>query len=245
MYKLILVAVLSASLMFTGESFNDGKLHNFVKYDASNGKSTYGHTDPHATHLYSAKAVTVKDGHLVITATKQANGTWRSGFVGSREKRKYLPLYGTISVRAYLPRASGIWPAIWLRHRNGSSTAEVDIAEVFAAGKHSVTQSLHLPKTDGYHRIGKGSITSPGRHTYRVKIEPVGKQIRFTFYIDNTKTASYTTKDASLIKKADPNATWDLAMNIATTNNKWSGNSNKAKSPQIMRVNWVAYRPLR
>lgn len=62
------------------------------------------------------------------------NGTnlgWWSGFLSSRDVKRYYPLYSRIEIKAKVPYEIGTWMALWLRHRLGASTFEVDLLEFF------------------------------------------------------------------------------------------------------------------
>src|SRR3546814_16269318 len=91
-------------------------------------------------------------------------------------------------MRAKVPHAQGMWPAFWLRHRNGAGVAEVDIMEYFHSQVPGrTTGPLHL---DGRHNISKRSIpfeaptATPGWHTCAVELEPVASGVHFTFLIN-------------------------------------------------------------
>src|SRR3546814_10043578 len=97
---------------------------------------------------------------------------------------------------AKVPHAQGMWPAFWLRHRNGAGVAEVDIMEYFHSQVPGrTTGTLHL---DGRHNISKRSIpfeaptATPGWHTWAVEIEPVAAGVQFTFLLDGTPYHSST-----------------------------------------------------
>jgi beta-glucanase (GH16 family) len=235
-------------MTFTGDDFNRRSLgSDWRAYDRSNGAETFGHTDPHALHRYDDAAVTLDGDKLVITATKQGS-YWRSGFVSSKETGRLLPLFGRIEVNASLPDAPGIWPAIWLRHRDGSSVAEVDIIERFHAGPDDMSSHLHFPRTAGTNVWGKGvRFGSPtGFHTYWAEIAPSGSGIKFTIGHDDTTVGSYVLpgdKD-NLVKAGDQQKVWAVALNVAVTNDRYCGNAAQAHSPQVMKVDWVKWRAL-
>jgi hypothetical protein len=211
----------------------------------------YGHTDPKAAHCYRASQVAFVGQSATITATRKArtcNGkrtAWDSGFLSSRDSGKWLPLYGTIRVRAWIPRkAPGIWPALWLRHKNGASTGEVDLMEGFGASKDAVSQTLHFPTTVGTSVWGKGVRTlSRGWHTYWVRITPVGKGARFTMGVDGRTTGSYLLRDATKLNKVDKRKGWDVAANIAVSRGRWTGDHRRAPLDtyrmHISKVSWT------
>ncbi|HWJ96762.1 MAG TPA: family 16 glycosylhydrolase, partial [Acidimicrobiales bacterium] len=111
-----------------GDEFNDSTL------DTSKWKPYHNNYGAGNLELECNTPSNVAEGggSLKITAKKQTvacpnAGTYNytSGFVGSRDVNKYYPRYARFEMRAKLPHAQGLWPAFWLRHRNGAGTAEV------------------------------------------------------------------------------------------------------------------------
>src|SRR5690606_13303013 len=129
-------------------------------------------------------------------------------------------------IRARLPHAQGLWPAFWLRHRNGAGQAEVDVMEYFHSqvpGK--TTGTLHL---DGRSNLSKRTVdfeaptATPGWHVWAVEIEPVAGGVQFTFFLDGSAYHSYVDTQRQWASLVDPNGTWDLAVNLAV-GGKWTG----------------------
>lgn len=194
--------------------------------------STYGDGNNELQCL-TPNNVSVGGGSLKITA-KRENVTcpgnkarsFSSGFIGSRETGTYFPVPAYYEIRAKIPHGQGLWPAFWLRHRNGSSTAEVDIMEYFHSqvpGK--TTQTLHL---NGVSNVSKKTafVESPtassGWHRWGVAIEPVTGGWRFTFYTDGVAVHSYTDTNAAWASQAPGSAMFDIAVNMAVGGN-WVG----------------------
>ncbi len=169
--------------------------------------------------------VAVSGGSMTITARRATttcpNGSVReftSGFIGSREVGRYYPMFGRFEMRAKLPHGQGLWPAFWLRHRDGASVAEVDIMEYF----HSITpgrsrSGLHL---DGVRNTSSKDVAfeaptrSSGWHTFAVEILPVSNGIRFEFFLDDTSHHTYV-DPVHAWSSVDENATWDIVVNLA------------------------------
>lgn len=220
-----------------GDEFGGSKL------DASRWKaysSTYGNSGGGSKHCLTPANVSVSGGTLKITSKRQAttcpDGStqpYSSGFIGSREAGRFYPLEGTFTVRAKVPHAQGIWPAFWLRHRNGAGVAEVDILEVFHSqvpGKAS--HALHL---DGEVNSSNRSFAlesptaTPGWHEFSVRIDRLdgdkdgaSDDVRFDFSIDGKATLSYVDLNPRWVNAADPAATWDVALNTAV-DGRWVG----------------------
>lgn len=218
-----------AGFTYVGGDEFDGSALNGANWKAYH--NTYGDGNNELACL-TPNNVVVSGGTAKIVAKKQTTtcpsgvtDKYSSGFIGSREAGKYYPRYARFEVRAKVPHAQGLWPAFWLRHRNGSGVAEVDIMEYFHSqvpGKTS--QTLHL---DGVSNISKKATTfeaptaAPGWHTWAVDIVPDPNGVRFTFYLDGKATHTFVdTKHAWA--SADANGTWDIAVNLAV-GGKWTG----------------------
>jgi len=211
-----------------GDEFDATTLNasNWVAYH-----NTYGDGNNELACLTPGN-VSDSDGALHLSARRQTvacpGGTteqYTSGFVSSREVGRLFPRYGRYEVRARLPHTQGMWPAFWLRHANGSSTAEVDIMEYFHSqvpGK--TTQTLHL---NGVSNVAKRSAffeaptLNPGWHTWAVDILPDPAGVRFTMYLDGVSMMTYVDTNHAWTS-ADPNRTWDIALNLAV-GGKWTG----------------------
>ena len=204
---------------FAGDEFNGTVLsRDWVAHDASNGLAYYGYGDKSARHIYDRRMCTMDGDDLVLTAKRiPGSKKWRSCFVAGRQANRWLPLYGTVSVRALLPQAPGMWPAIWLRSKRGASRGEVDIAEVFRRpDSHYVSQAVHAPQYGRLHYVGVGTNVPHKRHTYWARIEPEGPDIRVTVGVDRMTRGSglITGRAARELKKANG---WDVALNLAVT----------------------------
>ena len=186
----------------------------------------------------SPNNVSVSGGSLRIVSRKETvtcgDGkvmNYTSAFLGSREAGRYYPREAYFEMRARLPHAQGIWPAFWLRHSNGSSTAEVDVMEYFHSqvpGK--VTQTVHL---DGVSNVFKkvsafeAPTATPGWHTFGVAIEAVSTGQRLTFYMDGVATGSYIDTNPGWASNGNPDAMFDIAVNQAVGGN-WVGDPDGA-----------------
>ncbi|QXC59753.1 glycoside hydrolase family 16 protein [Aquihabitans sp. G128] len=201
--------------------------------------NTYGDGNAEVACLTPAN-VAVGGGRLRI-APKHEDATcpnaptdhYTSGFIGSRETGTYYPLEAKYEIRAKVPHAQGIWPAFWLRHRNGASTAEVDVMEYFhSATPGATTQTLHL---DGVANVAKRSTAfeaptaTPGWHTWGVEISRVDADgdgarddVRFAFTLDAKPTFSYVDTTHRWADAAPADATFDIAVNQAV-GGRWVG----------------------
>jgi beta-glucanase (GH16 family) len=211
-----------------GDEFNDASL-NTSKWKPYHNNYGSGNAE---LECNTPSNLTESGGSLKIQAKKQvvacpSAGTYNytSGFVGSREAGTYYPRYARFEMRAKLPHAQGLWPAFWLRHRNGAGVAEVDIMEYFHSqvpGKTS--QTLHL---DGVSNISKKAtafeapVATGGWHTWAVDIAPDPGGVRFTFLTDGAVTHTVVDPHHAWASSDDA-ATWDIAANLAV-GGRWTG----------------------
>ncbi|MFN8125471.1 MAG: PKD domain-containing protein [Candidatus Nanopelagicales bacterium] len=201
--------------------------------------NTYGDGNKELACL-TPNNISTSGGVATITALRQtvtcpsgAVRNYTSGFLGSREAGRYHPLYGRYEIRAQIPHGQGLWPAFWLRHRNGASVAEVDILEAFhSQGPGRVVQTLHFPSSLGsnWGKVGTFLETPPegtgGWHTFAVEIEPVSTGVRFRFFVDSTMTKEFVNTSPSAWNQVDPDAGWDIAVNLAV-GGTWVGDPDK------------------
>lgn len=186
--------------------------------------------------------VSVRDGALHIVAKREQvtcpSGSQRqftSGFLGTRERGLYFPRFARFEMRAKLPHMNALWPAFWLRHRDGASVAEIDIMEYFHAstpGQTSIALHLH-----GTYNILKGNrdfeapTLTPGWHTWAVEVEPgEGNQICLRYLVDEQEVTPNGRPAGQPVCLDDPGAfgrypgepLFDIAVNLAVGGN-WVG----------------------
>lgn len=194
--------------------------------------STYGDGN-RELQCHTPDNVEVSNGTLRITALRTRvtcpGGSVRdfsSGFIGSRETGTFFPRYGRFEIRAKVPHGQGLWPAFWLRHRNGSSTAEVDIMEYFhsqAPGRSTAT--LHL---DGRSNLSQAMVefeeptSEPAWHIWAVDVERAGDGVSFTFLLDGVAYHRHVDTQAGWASAAPADELWDIAVNLSVGGN-WVG----------------------
>jgi hypothetical protein len=224
-------------------SFGSNQASNLIFADEFNGTAvntanwrayynTYGDGNNEEACLTPNNAV-VSNGTLKIIANReqitcpgQPVDSFSSAFLSSRDAGKYYPKFAKYEIRAKLPHAQGLWPAFWLRHKNGSAIAEVDIMEYFHAqvpGKSSAT--IHL---DRIINIAKKTTdfepptVSPGWHTWAVEMTPVSvgsQDVKFNFLLDGQSYFTYTPTQQDWAKAVDSNQMFDIAINMAVGGN--------------------------
>ena len=143
--------------------------------------------------VYTKRNVSINNNQLVISATNEA-GNYYSGRITSKDKFEFR--YGTIEVKAKLPKGRGLWPAIWMLGHDIDSNpwpacGEIDLMEY--VGKHpgKIYTTLHSPASFGKSINTKTtSIESieTGFHVYKTRWD--AHQIQF--YIDNTLVYTFS-----------------------------------------------------
>lgn len=211
-----------------GDEF-DGSSVDASKWKLYN--NTYGDGNNELACLTPGN-VTEAGGTLSIVARNQPTTcpgnkprAYTSGFLGSRETGTYYPMYAKFEIRAKVPHAQGMWPAFWLRHRNGASTAEIDVLEYFHARRPGQgSAALHL---DGRKNVMQKYVPfelSDGPsawHVWAVEISPTADGPRFDFSVDGQSFSSYVDTQHQWTA-VDPAATWDIAINQAVGGD-WTG----------------------
>lgn len=194
--------------------------------------NTYGDGNKELACLTPQNAV-VSNGTVKLTAKRERktcpSGSTRdftSAFLGSRDVGRYFPAFAKFEMRAKLPHGQGLWPAFWLRHRNGAGVAEVDIMEYFHAEHPGKTRgSLHL---DGRYNLVKKQVAfeSPagasGWHTWGVEVNPHPQGVEFVFLMDGKEYNRYVDTQHNWRSQAPDAATWDIAVNLAV-GGTWTG----------------------
>ncbi|WP_312082004.1 glycoside hydrolase family 16 protein [Epilithonimonas hominis] len=97
----------------------------------------------------------VEDGNLIIEARKEQ---WESNQYTSAKlitKETFPFQYGSVEVRAKLPKGKGTWPAIWMLSKNikkWPDDGEIDIMEHLGYNEGFIHASVHTKKYN--HIIG-------------------------------------------------------------------------------------------
>ncbi len=179
---------------FDGNSLNDSVWRAY--------HSTYGDGN-FELQCYRPENALVSGGTLKLRALEQEytcpswsnslgfatpHRQYTSAFLGTRENGVYFPRYGYYEARMKIPRQRGLWPAFWLRHRDGSNVVEIDVMEAFPGeAPNGIVSTLHYtPRANvwkGYRSIGSAALP-PQWLTLGVAILPVADQVQIAFYHD-------------------------------------------------------------
>lgn len=122
----------------------------------------------HELEYYTSRPqnVFVSNGNLVVEARKEnynGNG-YTSARLTTQHKKEFQ--FGRIDIRAKLPVAKGLWPALWMLGSNISQVGwpgcgETDIMELIGTYPARVVGSYHWKKQDGAHDFISNSFDLP------------------------------------------------------------------------------------
>ena len=135
----------------------------------------------------------VSNGNLVIEARAEAYGgnNYTSARLTTKDKKQFQ--YGRIDIRAKLPVAKGMWPALWMLGSNIStvnwpSCGEIDIMELIGANPSKVYSTLHFANPTGQHaQIGGNYLLNGEDFSNKFHVfSTVWVQDSLKFYVDNT-----------------------------------------------------------
>jgi len=96
----------------------------------------------------------VSAGNLIIEARQESNNGFNYSSARLKTEGIQQFTYGRIDIRAKLPVAHGMWPALWMLGSNINSLpwpgcGETDIMELVGSNPNRITGSLHWQQADG------------------------------------------------------------------------------------------------
>ena len=187
----------------------------------------------------------VSNGNLVIEARKEVMGSnsYTSARMTTQNKKTFQ--YGRIDIRAKLPVAQGLWPALWMLGSNISSTpwpacGETDIMELIGTYPSRVTGSIHWALANGTSGTVNNSYSlSSGDFSQQFHVfSLVWKSNSIQILVDGITYMTGT--NASISSGTWPfNAASFLIFNVAVGGD-WPGAPNASTTfPQRMLVDYV------
>lgn len=167
-----------------------GKHWNFELGDGCPELCGWGNNE---LQIYTKTNVEVKDGFLIIRADKKGDHYY-SGKITTKNKVEFT--YGTVEVRAKLPRGKGVWPAIWMLGSNideagWPAAGEIDIMEYVGKSPGEIHTTLHTPESFGNTvntKVTQKEDIERGFHSY--KMDWTKDAIRF--FIDEEMVYEYS-----------------------------------------------------
>ncbi len=185
----------------------------------------------------------VEDGVLAIRASEipeklrnQSHGfAYASGLLNTAGRFSFT--YGSVEIRARMPRGRGLWPAFWLLPEDRTWPPEIDVFEVLGGDTSTlhatVHSSLHIPPGAGSAQTGKEIRTvdlSQDFHVYGV----TWTKETLVWSLDGKPVFETPTP-------ADLNKPMYLLVNLAVGG--WAGSPDAStKLPASLLVDWVRVR---
>ena len=222
---------------FTGSELSD----NYWSHETGNGSNGWGNNE---LQFYRPQNTSIKDGHLIITAKKEAFGgkEYTSSRIITKSKKEFR--YGRVDIRAALPKGQGIWPALWMLGSNFNTVSwpacgEIDIMEMIGGGgrENTVHGTVHW-QNEGKHAQFGGKTTLPsGTFSEKFAVYSViwdATSIRWL--VDNKQ---YHVIDTTPAELDEFRRSFFFVFNVAVGGN-WPGSPNSSTTfPQHLIVDYV------
>ncbi|MCU7613570.1 glycoside hydrolase family 16 protein [Chryseobacterium sp. GMJ5] len=181
------------------DEFNGKGLPDATKWNYDVGGGGYGNEEAQFYTKNRLENARTENGNLIIEARKE---NWENNKYTSARlltKGKFSFQYGTVEVRAKLPKGRGTWPAIWMMSENMKKwpyDGELDIMEHVGYNQGYIHASVHTKKYN--HVIGTQKTdtlfvkdASEKFHIYKADWTPE----KIDFYIDDQKFFTYENKE--------------------------------------------------
>jgi beta-glucanase (GH16 family) len=126
---------------------------NTSNWNVENGGGGWGNNE---LEYYTGRMqnLFLSNGNLIIEARQETYGanSYTSARINTAGKQQFQ--YGRIDMRAKLPVAKGMWPALWMLGANFGSAGwpacgETDIMELVGSAPKQVTGSIHWKQANG------------------------------------------------------------------------------------------------
>ncbi|TBW27109.1 family 16 glycosylhydrolase [Gramella sp. KN1008] len=182
---------------FEGDALDTDKWN----YAIGNGENGWGNGE--AQYYTDAEDnVKVQDGHLIITAKREAESGFDFTSARITTKDKYEFTYGRVEVRAKLAEGQGTWPAIWMLgegwpEESWPGVGEMDIMEFVGNDPDRISSAIHYTGNSGGDAIvgevtGVDDVTSEF-HVYEVE----WTEDKITFFMDGVNHLEFDNSDAT------------------------------------------------
>jgi len=144
--------------------------------------------------------VKVQGGSLIITAIKEASGGAAYSSARIKTQGLYDFKYGTIEMKAKMPKGAGTWPAFWSLGASAGTwpaIGEIDFMEYIGSKPLQTQSALHYPGHSGGAAPVKTTVIANADtdfHIYKTIWSP--KTIRF--FLDGTLYFTFDNSDTTL-----------------------------------------------
>lgn len=197
--------------------------------------------------FYRQENVSFQDGHLIITAKKEAfsGSEYTSSRIITKDKREFK--YGRVDIRALLPEGQGIWPALWMLGADISEVGwpkcgEIDIMELVGGGAgrdNTVHGTAHWADANGNRVLyGKPYTLSSGKFIDKFHVFTIiWDSTKIYWYVDDVQFNVIDITPAQLSELKDNS--YFILFNVAVGGD-WPGDPNASTVfPQRMIVDYV------
>lgn len=212
--------------------------------ETGNGANGWGNNELEY-YTTSLKNTFLSNGNLIIEARKEAIGgfNYSSGRMTTQNKKNFK--FGRIDIRAKLPVAKGMWPALWMLGTNISSVGwpacgEIDIMELIGTYPGRSHGTMHWKPVSGTNTSKGGNYNLPSGdfsqqfHVFSI----VWVQDMIKWYVDDQLFLTNTIADVGAANYPF-NADEFLIFNVAVGGN-WPGTPDaNTVFPQRMFVDYV------
>lgn len=222
------------------EDFNAENLDKtYWNYELGNGCPTLCGWGNNERQFYTKDNVSLKDGNLIITATKDST-KYYSGRITTKDKVQFT--YGTVEVKAKLPKGHGLWPAIWMLGSDISeigwpASGEIDIMEYVGKTPHEIHTTLHTPASFGQSvntNVETVKNIEEGFHVYKTNWSKDAIQ----FFIDNKLVYTFSPEEKD--EKNYPfNKPFFIILNMAIGGNFGGPDVDDSIFPQEFIIDYV------
>jgi beta-glucanase (GH16 family) len=191
----------SRRTLIWNDEFNGKGLPDSLKWNYDVGGSGFGNEEAQFYTKNRLENARMEKGNLIIEAKKE---NWENNKYTSARlltKGKFAFQYGTVEVRAKLPKGRGTWPAIWMMSENMKKwpdDGELDIMEHVGYNQGFIHASVHTKKYNHIQGTQKTDTlfvkdASEKFHVYKADWTPE----KIDVYIDDQKFFTYVNKEKS------------------------------------------------
>lgn len=217
---------------------------SFWNQEIGNGNSGWGNNELEY-YTNSLKNTFLSNGNLIIEARKESliGFNYSSGRMTTQNKKNFK--FGRIDIRAKLPVAKGMWPALWMLGANIPSVGwpacgEIDIMELIGTYPGRATGTMHWKPISGTNTSkGANYNLSSGDFSQQFHVfSIVWAQDIIKWYVDDQLYLTNILADLGAANYPF-NADQFFIFNVAVGGN-WPGSPDATTSfPQRMFVDYV------
>lgn len=187
----------------------------------------------------------IDEGKLIIEARETSPGKYSSARIITRDKFEFT--FGRVDIRAKVPTAQGVWPALWMLGGNFNEVGwpacgEIDIMELVGFAPSTVHGTAHYgPQGQSYSHNKGEHYTLAGGEKYSEKFHVfsiVWEEDRIKWYMDDQQFFTLWKGDiGSDIWRF--NHEFFLILNVAV-GGQWPGNPDATTTfPQQMVIDYI------